>query len=115
MEPERVQVIQEWPEPKSIHDVRVFIGFANYYRRFIKGFSSVAAPLNRMTEGAKAASRKQRAEERRPLQLSPEAASSFQLLKKAFCTAPTLRHFDPIRPSRLETDASSEAISGILH
>ena len=115
MEPERVQVIQEWPEPQSIHDIRVFIGFANYYRRFIKGFSGIAAPLNRMTEGVKAAGRRQRAEERRPLQLPPEAASSFRLLKEAFCTAPALRHFDPDKPNRLETDASSEAISGILH
>jgi transposase InsO family protein len=115
MEPERVRAIQEWPLPQSIHDVRVFIGFANYYRRFIRRFSGLAAALNKVTEGAKAKDRKQKTEERKPLQLSPGAVRSFESLKEAFCQAPVLRHFDPEKPSRLETDASGEAISGILH
>ena len=45
----RVQTILEWPEPKSVREVRIFIGFLNYYRRFIDGFARLAAPLNNLT------------------------------------------------------------------
>ena len=50
MEPKRVQTIKEWPIPKSVQEVRIFIGFTNYYYRFIKGFSRIAAPLNKLTK-----------------------------------------------------------------
>ena len=48
MEAERIEVVKEWPEPKSVRDIQVFLGFANFYRRFIKGFSKIAAPLMSM-------------------------------------------------------------------
>nr|OQO15701.1 hypothetical protein B0A51_17499 [Rachicladosporium sp. CCFEE 5018] len=54
MDPDRVRSVQEWPVPRCIRDIRVFIGFANYYRRFVHRFSRIAAPLNAYTEGAKA-------------------------------------------------------------
>ena len=45
MEDERIEVVKNWPEPTSVRDIQVFIGFANFYRRFIRGFSRIAAPL----------------------------------------------------------------------
>ena len=45
MEAERIEVVKDWPEPKSVRDIQVFLGFANFYRRFIQGFSRIAAPL----------------------------------------------------------------------
>ena len=45
MEAERIEVMKDWPEPKSVCDIQVFIGFANFYWRFIQGFSRIAAPL----------------------------------------------------------------------
>ena len=45
MEDERIEAVKNWPEPTSVRDIQVFIGFANFYRRFIKGFSRIAAPL----------------------------------------------------------------------
>ena len=48
MEAERIEVVRKWPEPKSVRDIQVFLGFANFYRRFIKGFSKIAAPLMSM-------------------------------------------------------------------
>ena len=48
MEEERIDAVKAWPEPKSIRDIQVFIGFANFYRRFIQGFSKIAAPLTSM-------------------------------------------------------------------
>ena len=48
MEEERIDAVKAWLEPKSIRDIQVFIGFANFYRRFIQGFSKIAAPLTSM-------------------------------------------------------------------
>ena len=48
MEAERIEVVKDWPEPKSVRDIQVFLGFANFYRRFIQGFNRIAAPLTSM-------------------------------------------------------------------
>ena len=48
MEEERINAVKKWPEPESIRDIQIFIGFANFYRRFLKGFSRIAAPLTAM-------------------------------------------------------------------
>lgn len=48
MEDKRIEAVKAWPEPKSVRDIQVFLGFANFYRRFIQGFSRIAAPLNSM-------------------------------------------------------------------
>src|ERR1700694_3014953 len=45
MDPSKVAAIAEWPIPKSVHDIRVFLGLANFYRRFIKDFSKVSTPI----------------------------------------------------------------------
>ena len=48
MEEERIEAVRNWLELKSVRDIQVFIGFANFYRRFIRGFSRIAAPLTSM-------------------------------------------------------------------
>ena len=48
MEDERIEAVKNWPEPTSVRDIQVFIGFANFYRRFIRGFSKIDAPLTSM-------------------------------------------------------------------
>ena len=48
MEEERIKVVKTWPKPQSVRDIQVFIGFANFYRRFIKGFSKIVASLTSM-------------------------------------------------------------------
>ena len=58
MEEERIDVVKKWLEPKLVQDIQVFINFVNFYQRFIKGFSSIAAPLTAMlkTNGSSVAS-----------------------------------------------------------
>jgi len=50
IEEEKVDGVLSWPEPKNVKDVRKFLGFANYYRRFIKNFARVARPINMLTK-----------------------------------------------------------------
>ena len=53
MEDERIEAVKNWPEPKSVRDIQAFLGFANFYRRFIRGFSKIAGPLTSMLGTAK--------------------------------------------------------------
>ena len=108
MENDRIESVRSWPRPQCVRDIQVFIGFANFYRRFIKGFSKIARPLTAMlkTTGPKMPKSD-------PF-LTAEALVAFDQLKGAFVTAPVLRHFDAERHIRVETDASGYAIGGIL-
>ena len=49
MDPSKVKAITEWPVPTKVKEVQSFLGLANYYRRFVKDFSKVAQPLNKLT------------------------------------------------------------------
>jgi transposase InsO family protein len=106
MDPEKVSCVLGWEVPKTVTDVQCFLGFANFYRRFIKDYSKVVTPLTRMTkkEGGKYI----------PFIWGPEQQAAFDLLKKAFTTAPVLRHFDYDREIIVETDASDYVSAGIL-
>jgi hypothetical protein len=111
MDPKRVKSISEWPRPQTYRDIQVFLGFCNFYRRFIYNFSGIARPLHNLLRGLKGGKkpgRIQDSEWRGPQQ------EAFQQLIDAFITAPVLRHYDPSLRMRLETDASSTACAGIL-
>lgn len=108
MDPSRVQAIQEWPEPESHRDVQVFLGLANFYRRFIAGYSRIVSPLTSLLKGS------QNGVKTGPFLYGPTQRTAFAALKQAFQDATILRHWDPRRPTRVETDASNFAISAIL-
>ena len=52
MDPEKIKAIQEWPEPRKVKEVQSFLGFANFYRRFIPKFANIVHPLNRLMQKA---------------------------------------------------------------
>ena len=108
MDSSRVATIIDWPEPKNHRDVQVFLGFANFYRRFINEFSRIVAALTTLLKGGK------KGKFDIKFSFTEEARESFRRLKHAFTTAPILLHFDPKRKIQLETDASGVAISAIL-
>jgi transposase InsO family protein len=108
MDTSRVETITEWPEPTSFKDLQVFLGFANFYRRFIEGYSRIAQPLTGMLKGS------DKGKKAGPFLWNEEEAEAFRTLKTAFTSAPLLRHFDPNQPIRLETDGSGMAIAAIL-
>jgi hypothetical protein len=101
-DPARVDTITQWPVPTSIKELQSFLGFANFYRRFIANYAAETAPLTDLLKG------------NQYFQWSPIADAAFTKLKARFTDAPILRHFDAALPIRIETDASAFAISGIL-
>ncbi len=108
MDKRRVTAIQEWPKPKSYHDVQVFLGFVNFYRRFIHHYSQIAGPLTDLLKGST------KGIKTGPFEWSVAAEHAFTQLRDSFTDAPLLRHFDPDLPIRVETDASEFALAGIL-
>ncbi|KAI0520448.1 hypothetical protein KFK09_007923 [Dendrobium nobile] len=94
MDPQKVLAITEWPTPRTITEVRSFIGLANFYRRFIKGFSIIVAPITNCLK-------------EKSLQWTPEQERSFQTLKAALTSAPVLAIPDFNKPFHIDTDASA--------
>jgi hypothetical protein len=102
MDPAKVQAILDWQAPKSVKGVQSFLGFANFYRQFIKNYSKVAGPISALVRKDVA------------FQWIAEAEQAFVQLKKMFITAPVLTQFDAEREIVLETDALMWSIGGIL-
>ena len=111
MDPARVQTIREWKEYPPIYyrDIQVLLGFCNFYRRFIENYAKLAKPLNLLMVGMKNG--------RKPGKIgtawTDREQTAFISLLEAFEKAPLLRHFDPDRPGRIETDASNLAMGGV--
>ena len=102
MDPSKVQTIQDWPEPRKIKDIQSFLGFANFYRRFISDYSNIVVPLTRLTRKGT------------PWNFNDAARKAFESLKSAFTSAPILTHWMPDKPMIVETDASDYALGAIL-
>jgi hypothetical protein len=102
MAPDKVEAITSWPAPTSMKLLQQFLGFANFYRRFIEGYSRIISPLTRLLKkDAK-------------WHFDARAQEAFDRLKSAFTSASFLRHFDPSLDTIIETDSSDYAISAIL-
>ena len=99
---DKVHVIKEWPIPKIVKEVQSFLGFANFYRRFICNYSQIAIPLTTLTQ------------KNQVFQWTHQANKAFEELKARFCQAPVLIHPDFQRPFVIETDAFDTAMGGIL-
>ncbi|KAL0193301.1 hypothetical protein M9458_011597, partial [Cirrhinus mrigala] len=103
MDDSKVQAVLRWPRPTNIKELQRFLGFANFYRRFIRNFSSIAAPLTSMVK--KGSNR---------LSWPLAAIKAFELLKERFTTAPILHHPDTEREYVVEIDASNTGIGAVL-
>jgi hypothetical protein len=105
VDPRKVQVVQDWPVPKSVHDVRSFLGLANYFRRFIHAFATIARPLQQLT--------------RKEIKWSKstwtdECQRAFELLKYKLTSAPLLALPDFSKPFEIIADASDFALGAVL-
>ena len=104
-DPTKLDAIRKWAVPCSVHDVRSFLGFANYHRRFVKNYAVIAEPLLVTTRG------------KQSFIWGPEQQQAFERLKEALLAIPTLNHpktgveYEFV----LDTDASAYALGGALY
>jgi len=102
MSQKKVADIVNWPAPRNVKEVQRFIGFANFYRWFIQGFSSLTLPIQVLTHN------------RVMCNWSEECEKAFVELKRKFTTGPILFHYHPERKRQIERDESDLCKAGIF-
>lgn len=98
----KVKIIKEFPAPRSVTEVKSFLGLANYYRRFVKGMAEIAAPLNRLTKKGV------------DFVWSDECQASFNAIKERLISEPILAYPRFDKPFIIQCDASAWACGAIL-
>eukprot|EP00253_Pinus_taeda_P035293 PITA_35293 len=102
MEPSRVKAIEDWVEPKNVHDMRAFVGMTNYQQKFVEGYSKItSAPIDLLKKDKKWC-------------WTEKCQKAFDDLKRRIVTAPILKLPDFGRPFEVHTDASDFSIGGVL-
>jgi len=102
MSPSKIESIREWPVPDTVTKVRGFLGFANFYRKYIRGYGGIAIPLTDLTK------------KDQPFIWADREQEAFEKLKQSILDEPVLKTADPSKPFEVETDASDFALGGQL-
>ena len=102
MDQGKLKGISEWPEPTTVKQTRGFLGFGNFYRRFIRHFSDIAKPLNNLLK------------KDRKFNWTSACRKAFNNLKKRFTEEPVLMMPDRTKPFQIECDASKYASGAVL-
>jgi len=102
MDSAKVEVVASWPEPRSARGVRGFLGLAGYYRKFIRDFGTIAAPLTRLLR-------------KEAFAWTEEAAEAFAALKQGLSTGPVLQMPNFERQFVVDCDASGTGFGAVLH
>src|SRR6266511_2123677 len=98
----KVNAVKEWPMPSNVSELRSFLGLTSYYRKFIKSFSIIAAPLTMLLH------------KDQPYKWNEAQQLAFDELKRQLTSAPILLLPDPTKPFTVTTDASDIAIGAVL-
>ena len=102
MDEVKVKAIMEWPVPKKVKDVQSFLGLANFYQRFVAGFSKIATPLNKLIR------------KDQPWEWTEAQQMVFDTLKVRFTSYPILITVNPEKPLQVEADALDYATGAVL-
>lgn len=125
-DPEKIASLKTWPVPQDLRELRSFLGFAGYYRRFVKGYSNIVKPLHGLTSGypppRKKSNLKQTTDQtyhnpKEPFggRWTPACQQAFEQVIEALTTAPVLGFAHPQKPYVLHTDASTSGLGAILY
>lgn len=102
MDESKVRAIQEWEPPRKVPELCSFLGLANYYRKFIKGYSAIVAPLTDLLK------------KNRTWFWDGKCQAAFEKLKEAVIQEPVLVLPDHTKPYEVQTDTSDFALGGVL-
>ena len=108
MDSKRIQMIKEWFKLKTYREVQIFLGFVNFYRRFIYCYFKIAASLTSLLKGSENEKKKN------PLEWSDEVEQTFRQLRNIFMSISLLIHYDLLKKNRMKTDAFNFAVAGIF-
>ena len=127
-DPEKVSAVHNWIRPRNAKELRSFLGLTGYYRRFIEGYSKIAAPLHSLASlygfaPKRGGRRSKRPKSSRPVKKATEPFEShwsdacehaFQTLKEKMTTAPVLAYADISKPFVLHVDACRDGLGAVL-
>jgi len=100
-DPDKVQAVQDFPQPRSVKQLRMILGMCGYYQRFVKNYASITAPLTDMLK-------------KNNFVWTDERLLAFENLKASLCSAPVLHSPDFSRPFSVQCDASKHGIGAVL-
>lgn len=112
-DPAKISTIKTWPVPSSVKELRSFLGFAGYYRRFIEGFAKIAKPLNDLLVGHPTNKKSSKAST--PWAWGSQQQEAFSTLIEKLSNPPVLGYADFSKPFLLNTDASSAGLGAVLY
>src|SRR6266536_4669828 len=102
VDPNKITIVRDWKAPTTIKGVQSFLGFCNFYRRFIRNYGIIARPIVNLTRtGVK-------------FIWTQACQDSFLKLKAMLTSAPILQHYSEDLETRIETDASDSVVAGVL-
>ena len=111
-DPDKITSVTEWPQPTTVTEVRSFLSFVSYYRRFVPNFSKVAKPLNRLLQNLEGTPSQKK---KFKLYWGPEQQEAFETLQKLCTGSSILAYVDFKAPFVLHTDASGDGLGAVLY
>ena len=113
VDPAKTEKVVNWPKPTNPEDVRRFLEFVGYYRRFIRQFSHISKPLTDLMPNT--TSKKSKKHQQKPWQWGDEQDTAFETLKQQLISAPILGYANFELPFEIHTDASGTALGAVLY
>ena len=114
-DPDKIQTVLQWKRPTTLTDLRSFLGFASYYRRFVAGFAKHAGPLHKLVAEVQGKGKKRGGANAMLGNLwNDHCEQAFETLKQELVSAPVLKYADFSKPFVLEIDASHQGLGAVL-
>ena len=109
-DPDKIKAVTKWPQPTIVTEVRSFLGFVSYYRRFIPNFSKVAKPLNKLLQNLEGTPSQKK---RFKVCWGPEQQEAFEKMQRLCTESPILAYVDFKAPFILHTDTSGDGLGAV--